>query len=870
VADDLMIAHTKTLEAPVVKLERGTTFAGRYEVIEFLGSGGMGKVYRVEDTKTKEELALKLLKPGIASDRRTIERFSNELKIAHKISHRNVCRMYHLGEEGVSYYITMEYVPGEDLRSFIRRSERLSIGKAINIAKQVCEGLAEAHGFGIVHRDLKPSNIMIDREGNVRIMDFGIARSLREKGITGAGSMIGTPEYMSPEQVDGKDVDLRSDIYSLGVVLYEMATGRAPFEGDTPISVAHKHKYEAVQDPKEVNAQIPDGLNSLILKCLEKDKGDRYQSVGELQSELENIEKSVPKTARTITEKKPSASREITVKFSLAKILIPVMILLAIGVTYFLFFMSQGPQLDPNRVVVAVFENRTGKPDLDHLGRMVHDWVTQGLQQIGTISVASRVPDEGEEKRKETDFIRWISSKSGAGKVITGTYYLQGDALQFHASVHDAREEKLLHVLEPVNSSSEDPMKAIELMRQKVMGSLATLFDEKTGAWVIGMKLPSYNAYKEYILGFDYFLHWDIERAIEHCSRAYELDPDFKLPLMIMAHSYINSGNYAEAEPIIKKIYQSLNSLPPIMRHVADYTKAELYHKWMDAYESASQAKELDVSHAFSYAYYAVCINRPEEAIEVLKGIDPEEGPTKIWAPYWSCLTTAYHMTGDHKQELKAARRGRKQFPNELGMFRNEVIALAAMGASKEINRLIEESFQPGFDSGLIMLRAGEYLRLHGHKSASLDVLNRAIEWYNNLPQEELNRSSTRYDLARVYYAADMWEEAKALFEALYGEFPESVYVVGYFGSTLGRIRDKEGAFKISQQLADLKKPYLFGSHTLWRSRIAATLGEKEGAVNLLREALSQGVSFYGLHWVLDFELLSDYPPYKELMKPKG
>ena len=198
-SEKIPVSHTLTLETPIKELTRGATFAGRYEVIEELGKGGMGKVYRVEDKKIKEEVALKLLKPEIAGDQKTIERFSNELKFARKIRHKNVCQMFDLGEAEGTQYITMEYVPGQDLKGLIRQTGQLTIGKAISVAKQVCEGLAEAHKLGVVHRDLKPSNIMIDEEGNARIMDFGIARSLKGKGITGAGVMIGTPEYMSPE-----------------------------------------------------------------------------------------------------------------------------------------------------------------------------------------------------------------------------------------------------------------------------------------------------------------------------------------------------------------------------------------------------------------------------------------------------------------------------------------------------------------------------------------------------------------------------------------------------------------------------------------------------------------------------------------------
>jgi serine/threonine protein kinase len=232
---------TKTLEASADEFSPGSVFAHKYRIIEELGRGGMGRVYRAFDREVEECVALKLIKPEIAADKNTIRRFRNELKMARKISHKNVCRMFDLNREGETYFITMEYVPGEDLKSSLRRMGLLGVEKAVFIAKQVGEGLAEAHRLGIVHRDLKPQNIMIDKEGNARIMDFGIARSIEAKGVTNSGSLIGTPEYMSPEQVEGKEADSRSDIYSLGAILYELVTGRVPFEGNTPMSVALKH-----------------------------------------------------------------------------------------------------------------------------------------------------------------------------------------------------------------------------------------------------------------------------------------------------------------------------------------------------------------------------------------------------------------------------------------------------------------------------------------------------------------------------------------------------------------------------------------------------------------------------------------------------
>jgi serine/threonine protein kinase len=323
---------TLTMETPLYILERGTTFAGRYEIIEEVGWGGMGRVYKVYDKKIKETIALKLLKPEITSDHRTIERFSNELKFARKISHPNVCRMYDLGEEGEAHFITMEFVPGEDLKSFIRRAGHLSEAKAIFIARQISEGLAEAHRLGVLHRDLKPQNVMIDRDGNAKVMDFGIARSLHAAGVTRTGVMIGTPEYMSPEQADAVELDQRSDIYSLGVILYEMVTGRVPFAGETPLSVALKHKVERPKDPRELNSLISGGLSRLIMKCLEKDREKRYQGAEELRTDLERLEKGLPTAERVLPQKKSAATERKFGWSKFGKVAAATVVLVAVGI----------------------------------------------------------------------------------------------------------------------------------------------------------------------------------------------------------------------------------------------------------------------------------------------------------------------------------------------------------------------------------------------------------------------------------------------------------------------------------------------------------------------------------------------------------
>jgi predicted ATPase len=280
------ISPTGTLEMPIEMLQSGILFANRYRIIEQVGKGGMGRVYKVRDTQIDEDIALKLIKPEISTDEKVIERFRNELIIARKITHKNVCRLFDINEEAGTPFITMEYVTGKDLKSILIKEDRLTEERIISIAKQVCEGLEAAHDLNVVHRDLKPQNIMINEEGKAKIMDFGIARSIKTPGVTQEGTTIGTPEYMSPEQVEGKETDQRSDIYSFGVILYEMITGRVPFEGDTPLSIAYKHKHESPLDPRKLNDQISARISEMALKCLQKDKKKRYLTASKILDEL--------------------------------------------------------------------------------------------------------------------------------------------------------------------------------------------------------------------------------------------------------------------------------------------------------------------------------------------------------------------------------------------------------------------------------------------------------------------------------------------------------------------------------------------------------------------------------------------------------
>ena len=588
---------TETLRTPVQELTTGSTFAGRYQVIEELGHGGMGRVYKVQDTKIGEKVALKLIRPEAGLDKRALERFSNELKLARKIRHKNVCQMFDLGEDQGTSYITMEYIHGEDLKQLIRKVGRLSPSQAVGIARQVCEGLEEAHKLGVVHRDLKPHNIMVDEDGNARIMDFGIARSLSGKSITGAGVMIGTPEYMSPEQVEGKEVDQRSDIYSLGVILFEMVTGRVPFEGDTPFTIGVKHKSERPPNARELNAQIPEDLSRVVLRCLEKDKGKRYQTAEEFHADLERVEAGLPTTERIVAKHKPMTSREITVKFRLNKILVPglagIFIVVAALVLVPRLLHKRLPALASGRPVVAIMtiKNNTGDQNHDDLAGMLIDDLSQAtfLEVIPfdrMYGVLGRLNLLRKRDFADAD-LKNVAAQTGATHILTGFLNRSGDKLRINTNLQETATGK--NVASP--SAEGDAAKGVFPLVDELKAKVKEYFGTATRGPVEAadknlreITTSSPEAYRYYSEARKLHLNGDYAESIPIMEKALTIDPTFAMAYRGLAMTYSNLGYVSEKLRCLRKAAEFSQRLPDKERL---YIQANLYDCSERTYDKA-------------------------------------------------------------------------------------------------------------------------------------------------------------------------------------------------------------------------------------------------------------------------------------------
>jgi len=828
---------TETLQTPARELTTGFTFAGRYQIIEELGHGGMGRVYKVQDTDIKEKVALKLLRPEITLDKEAVERFSNELKLARRIGHRNVCKMFDLGRAEGTTFITMEFVPGEDLKSFIHRAKQLSIGTAISIAKQVCEGLEEAHRLGVVHRDLKPGNIMIDKDGDAKIMDFGIARSLSGKGITGAGVLIGTPEYMSPEQVEGKDIDQRSDLYSLGVILYEMVTGRLPFAGDTPLSVAHKHKYEAPENPKLLNPNIPEDLSGVILKCLEKEKAARPQSAADLRAELERIEKGLPTTERVAPERKPFTSKQITVSFRLKKVIIPAaafvaVVALGIALIKVLPKKAAPPAVASKRsVAVLPFEN-IGDPGEDEAfsSGLTEDITTQ-LSKISELDVRS--PTSAMRYKKSGLGIKEIGRELNVVNILAGRVQRAEGKVHITARLIDATSDTNIWA-DTYDRDFREIFSIQSDIAQQIAAALKATLTPAEKERVEKKPTKDIRAYEYYVKGREYYSRYkkeDNEHAIELFKKALELDPDYALAHAGLADAYyqrIGRFGFPEAEWFDAAIEeaQKVISLDP--------TLAEGY-------------KALGTAYGFFKGWWRKAVEAGQKAVEA--------NPNSAIAS--NALGEYYLNIG----ELD------KAFP-----FVKKAIALSPVDAfpCSDLGWLYSGLDDP--------VRAEEWLKKGLELQPDLDWTHQAlIDLY--LALGEYNKA---IELGQTYlskfpgnpdamiYAAEAelfsghYEKAQKYYQKI-GEQPAALWLVGTQPIELGYIYWKAGrkdeARELFQRSLDrLHKRLEQGDESpgigFSMAAIYAVQGNKEQALRWLQEAVDAGWRDY--HYASRYPLLEN------------
>jgi serine/threonine-protein kinase len=551
--DESPAGGTLTLFSPPDEFATGSFFADRYRIIEEIGHGGMGNVYKAFDTKVREKIALKIIRPEIARDGTTVERFRNELKLARQITHPHVCRVFDLGESGGMPFLTMEFVPGENLALMLRMAGPLPPETAVAYARQIAQGLSAAHRLGVIHRDLKPHNILIDESGTAKIMDFGIARSVLAGTSADDGKIMGTPDYMAPEQAAGNPADARADLYALGVILYEMVTGRRPFSGDTPRDVATKHRTEAPRPPLELNSRVPAGLNDVILKSLAKDPAGRYQTADELFEALDALAPLL--SPPTESQGAPRLRFRPVAMFRKAA---PWILLLLLGAAlFFKWPAAKGPLEGPplgseaeNRLAVLPLQDRSTGGEREVFGDSLTSGIRSRLDAADIIKMISKMSCD--QVRNTKDGLRAVGRKLQARHILYGSFAVENDRLRIFMFLGDAVND-----IETWNANYDEPLASLFDIENRIAADIAGRLKVRLSPQRLegAQKRDPINieALKSYLEGeraqADFRLLWqdrDYARSVRAYNQAARLDPSYALPFVGLGN--LEEGVYARTD----------------------------------------------------------------------------------------------------------------------------------------------------------------------------------------------------------------------------------------------------------------------------------------------------------------------------------
>ncbi|MBI5267117.1 MAG: protein kinase [candidate division Zixibacteria bacterium] len=844
-----------------VPLTNGTVVS-HYRIVEKIGAGGMGEVYLAEDTKLNRKVALKFLPSHACQDADRRARFTREAQAAAKLDHPNIVAVHEVSEFNGRPFFSMQLVEGQSLREFLS-GKTVPLDRVIELGIQICDGLQTAHTQGVTHRDIKPSNILIDTHGRPRIVDFGLASVVGADHLTKTGSTLGTVGYMSPEQVRGDKLDHRTDLFSFGVVLYEMITGHSPFKADSEAATLHAITDSTPELLARFRRESPAELQTIIDKALDKNVATRYQHADEMSADLKRLIATLapaPIPARW--------KRRIVVPAIVGLVAIAAVVVFK---PWQLVMTPEKPGATGGirRVVVVPFKNETGDPSLDPIGKMVGSRTAQGIMLIEKIEVirpeASLVVDT-------IRSIRAIARATGANRVVTGVYYKSGDTIQFQGEVNDSTET-LLASVKPIYVPVSKVLDGVEEVRQRVMGAF------EIGGIVY--RAPLYEAVLEYKQGRKSFAEdLDYAAAITHFRRAAAIDTGMNSPWLNLFYAYGNLGRNAEAESVLTILDGRRASLNSAQKLDLDRMKAQMAGDRMgelELYRPQDKQRPLEANW-YMVGTCALNVNRPHEAVEAFKKLDREGA----WEPYWIYFAQAYHLLGEHKEEFATIREGRRRFPAGVEMYNAELTALAALGKMGELRELIERRpalpgdvslTAPATPAGSMRTAAIE-LRAHGHEDEAMKLLEEAVRWFEAQPPETIIKEM-KEGYAYALYCSRRWDKARVVYEELAREFPRDSAKGRDYVARLGFIAARQGdrarATEVSEWLRKLKVPYLYGEPAYARACIAAILGDKEQAITLLKESFLQGKAFStDIHSDLNFESLWGYPPFIEFLKPKG
>jgi len=627
-------------------LEPGSLLGQRYEILQILGEGGMGAVYKARDIELNRMVALKVIRPDLAGNQAIIDRFKQELLLATQVTHKNVIRIYDLSEADGMKFITMEYVEGEDLRGLmIKKQGKLSPEEAVEIMQQTCRALEAAHSAGIIHRDLKPQNIMRDKSGRVLVMDFGLARTLEGDGMTQTGALVGTMDYMSPEQALGKDLDQRSDVFAMGLIFYELLTGKMPYKADSVVASLLKRTQERAAPVSSHDAAIPKPLSNIVSKCMEPDVTLRYQSSAEILADLDAWQGG--RAAATLNFPVSSKPWGQTIPWHWIGGVVAALVLAIVGFVYRdKLFQPQAAHTGPAvSLAILPFRNASGDPALDWLGSYMADILTTEVGQSAQLRTVS--PNNMHQIFSDLRIssstvldpaaISRVADSSKADRVVWGQYVKLGDQIRIDATLQDIKNNRAVPLKIEVPSEKEIPG-AIDRLADSIRQKLA-LPDDVVKALKASSFQPtsqSVAALRDYNQGVGFQREGRNLQAESQFEAATKEDPAFALAFARLAQTYSSLGRDSEAEQSARKAVDLSQNLPEAEKYLVAAIRSQVtknYPEAIKAYEDLAKASpgNSDVQSALASLYQdSGNLTKARDIYEKLVAANPKDAAATL------------------------------------------------------------------------------------------------------------------------------------------------------------------------------------------------------------------------------------------------
>jgi tetratricopeptide (TPR) repeat protein/tRNA A-37 threonylcarbamoyl transferase component Bud32 len=599
-------------------LAPGSDFGPRYRIESLLGQGGMGRVYKAYDKDIDRTVAVKVIRHGVMGESDALKRFKQELQLASKISHKNILRIHDMGEVGGTKFITMAYVEGQDLYGILKEHPKMPIERALKFATQLAEALAAAHAEGVIHRDLKPQNILVNKDDQIFVSDFGLAKSFEEgaQGMTKTGAFLGTPRYMSPEQVEGKPADQRSDLYSYGLMLYEMAVGDVPFTGESTLKVMYQRIQEKPKNPKLINPSLPSWFVRIIMRCLERDPAERYQSAYEILADLQGT-KGTASGSRSVQIQIPefiSGRWKWLAGSAIGALLLVSALLVFRGKLPFHSSAKRsapGPQIS---LAILPFRNTTGDRTLDWLGSGLAEMLTTDVGQSSTLRTISTdrlqqiLSDLHVSPDSELDqpTLHRIVDFTSADRVVLGQYVKLGEQIRIDATLQDLKQQRTVS-LKAEAASEKEVLHAVDQLAHLIQQNLAlpsgSVEELKAAAFTPSSK--SVEALRDYNSGLQLVRQGNYPEAIKSFEASTKDDPEFALAWAKLGEAYFNNGYGNQAQEFTRKAVDLSEKLPPPEKLRILATSARVENdprKAIEAYENLAKLSPDDSDVGFTLA----------------------------------------------------------------------------------------------------------------------------------------------------------------------------------------------------------------------------------------------------------------------------